>query len=93
MPGKSRRGKGKHSAQSKKGRLIRPAAVTQPPEVAQSKELVSAPGIPAPSARVPTPVTKPTAVHYPYIAAELRTISILAGVMMVVLVVLALVLS
>ena len=95
MPGKSRRGKGKYSVQSKKkkDRLIHPAAVTQPPEVAQSKEPVSAPGIPAPSARVPTPVTKPTAVHYPYIAAELRTISILAGVMMVVLVVLALVLS
>jgi hypothetical protein len=38
-------------------------------------------------------MAKPAAIRYPYIAAELRTIGILAGVMLIVLVVLARVLS
>ena len=95
MPGKSRRRRGKHSFQSKKkkGRPYRPAIVAQQPAVAQTHEPVSSPSVPLPSASVPSPVVKPAAIWYPYIATELRTIGILAGIMLIVLVVLALVLS
>jgi len=91
MPGKSRRKRGKYSSPSKKkkSRVGRPAAVAQQPAVAQTHQSVSSPSVSAP----PAPVTKPAAVHYPYIATELRTIGILAGIMLIVLTVLALVLS
>ena len=94
MPGKSRRRKGKYSppTKKKKGRSSRPTILAQQPAVAQTHESVSSPKVPAPSASVPTPMVKPTAVQYPYIAAELRTIGILAGITLIVLVVLALVL-
>ncbi len=95
MPDTSRRGKGKYSPQSKKGKgkLSRPAMLAQQPAVAQTRESVSSPDVSVPSARVPTPVVKPAAGRYPYIATELRTIGILAIIMLIVLTVLALVLS
>ena len=94
MPGKARQKKGKYSTQNKKkGRPSRSATVVQPPVVAQTREPVSVSGVTAPSSSVPTPVVKPAAVLYPYISTELRTIGILAGVMLFVLVVLALILS
>ena len=94
MPGKSRHSR-KHSFQSKKkkGRLSHLATVAQQPAVAQTHEPVSHPNASAPSASVPTPMAKPAAIQYPYVAAELRTISVLAGIMLIILVVLALVLS
>jgi len=93
MPGKSRRKRGKYSIQSKKkGRPIRPSPPAQQPAAAQTHEPVSSPDVSTPLANVPSPATKPIAVHHPYIATELRTISILAGIMVAVLVVLALVL-
>ena len=95
MPDKSRRRKGKYSPQSKKrkSRPNRPPVLAQPPAVAQNHQPVSSPVVSVPSASVTTPVAKPTAIRYPYIATELRTIGILAGIMLIVLVVLALVLS
>ena len=95
MPGKSRHKRGKHSIPSKKkkSRPGRPAAVAQQPAVARTHQPVASPSVSAPPASVPTPVAKPAAVHYPYIATELRTIGILAGIMLIVLTVLALVLS
>jgi len=95
MPGKSRRRRGKYSFQGKKkkGRPSRPTILTQQPAVAQTAEPVSSPSVSVPSASVPTPMAKPAAVQYPYIATELRTIGILAGIMLIVLIVLALVLS
>ncbi len=91
MPGKSRRGRGKYSPQSKKrkGRPSRPSVLAQQPAVTQTHEPVSSPDASVPSAGVPTPMAKPAAVRYPYIATELWTIGILAGVMLIVLVVLA----
>jgi len=91
MPGKSRRGRGKYSIQSKKkkGRPRRPSMLAQQPVAAQTPEPASSPKVPVPS----TPMAKPALVRYPYIATELRTSVILAGVMLIVLVVLALVLS
>ena len=95
MPGKSRSRKGNYSVQSKKkkGRSSRPPILAQQPAVAQVREPVSSPNVSVPSATVPTPIAKPAAVHHPYITAELRTIGILAGMMLIVLTVLALVLS
>ncbi len=95
MTGKSRRGKGKYSIQSKKkkGRSRRPPMLAQQPAAAQTPEPASSPKVPVPSTRVSAPMAKSALVRYPYIATELRTSVILAGLMLIVLVVLALVLS
>ena len=95
MPGKSRSKRGKYSLQGKKekGRTGSPTRLAQQPAVAQTHEPVSSPNVPIASARVPTPMTKPATISYPHIAAELRTIGLLAGIILIVLVVLALVLS
>ncbi len=94
MPGKSRRGRGKHSSQSKKGKsgLGHPTVPTQQPVVSQSQEPVRRPIVPAPSAKVPTSVAKPATIQYSNVATELRTIGILAGIMLTILIVLVLVL-
>ena len=84
MPKKPRYGK---ALQGKKKRVRQPA-VSRPaaPPVAVQEDIgaVSAPASGA--------VTKPKtiAVKYPYVAAELRRIGILAGAIVVILVVLAL---
>ena len=93
MSGKSRRGRGKHSFQSrkKKGRLASSAITARQPAAAQTYKPVVSSEVAAPAASVPTPMPTPAAVRYPFIATELRRIGILAGIMLVVLVVLALV--
>ena len=95
MPSKSRRGKGKYSVQSKKkkGKLDHLAVITQQPAGPQAGEPVPQPDKPASLVSMPTPTVKPAVVRYPYIATELRMIGMVAGVMLSVLVVLALVLS
>ncbi|MFC1864945.1 hypothetical protein ACFLYG_03875 [Chloroflexota bacterium] len=93
MPGKSQRRKKKYSIQSKKGSSSpsRPNMLTQQQAVVPTHEPVSSPNASIPSASVPTPMAKPTSVQYPYIASELRNIGILAGIMLIILIVLALV--
>ncbi|MFC1985109.1 hypothetical protein ACFLT4_02055 [Chloroflexota bacterium] len=93
MPGKTRRERRKHSAQGKRriDGASRQPVFAQQPAVAQIEESVSPPNMPLPSAGVPTPMAKPEAVRYPYIATELLTIGILAVIMLVILIVLALV--
>lgn len=95
MPSKSRHSRRKYSIQSKrkKGRPSHPTLLTQQSAVAQTHEPAPPPKVSVPSASVPTPMAKPAAARYPYIAAELRTIAILAGIMLIILTVLALVLS
>ena len=95
MPGKSRRKRGKFTPQSKtkKGRQNRPSIVARQQVVMPTQEPVSLPDSPAPPVKAATPVAKSTAVRYPYIAAELWTIGILAVIMLVILAVLASVLS
>ena len=95
MPGKSRHRRGKYSIQSKKkkGKPSRLTMLAQQQAVAQTHEPVSSPIVSVPLVSVPAPVAKLAAIRYPYIATELRTIGILAGIMLIVLVVLALVLS
>ncbi len=92
MPGKSQRG---HPPRSKrgKGRRSRLVTVAQQQAVTQSYKPVPRPEVSAPSVSVPTPMPTQTAVRYPYIVTELRTIGILAGVMLAILVILALVLA
>jgi hypothetical protein len=93
MPGKSRHSKGKHPHHSKKSRarqrygvmpVTPPAAET--PRPAATVTMPSAPS-------KPTPAAKSRIAEYPYITTELRRIGILAGIILVILIVLALVLS
>ena len=95
MPGKSRRRRGKYSIQSKKkkGRRSRPTILVQQPAVTQTHEPVSSPDVPVTPSSVPTPMAKPATIWYPHITSELRNIGILAGIMLIILIVLALVLS
>ncbi len=96
MVGKSRHKRGKHRIQSrkKKSRQHFADTATQQPAVAEAGESISRPDVPAPPASVPPPrVAKPVTTRYPHIATELRTIGILAGIMLIILVVLSLVLS
>jgi len=94
MPGKSRHGRGKHPPLSKRkrGRQRFSVAVTQQQAVAETHKPVAPAKVAAPSASVPTPMPILTPVQYPYILAELRRIGILAGIILAILVVLALVL-
>lgn len=95
MTGKSRRQRGKNSAQSKKrkGGPSRTVVSSPQPAIAREHEPAASPNVPVTSVNVPTPIAKPAAVRYPYVATELRTIGILAGIMLIILIVLALVLS
>ncbi len=95
MSDKSRHSRGKHSAQSKKkkSKSIHPTTLAQQPAVTQTHESVSPAKVPVTPVSVPTPVAKPATVSYPHVAAELRTIGILATIMLIILVVLASVLS
>jgi len=91
MPGKSQR---KHLSQSKKRKRRRgSSAIAAQQPVSQTYEPVSQPVVSVPSASVLTPKATLTVAHYPDVVTELRRIGILAGIMLVILVVLALVLS
>ncbi len=90
MPSKSRHSRGKQSFQGKKKKGKRIPSVTVAQEQASSS--TEPPATPMrraahpPSA--PTPPPSPAASH-PHVAAELRRIGILAGIMLAALVVLA----
>ena len=93
MPGKSRHGRGKYSARSKKGKIRQDFSATrsQQPVATQKHKLVSP--VASPSAKVPTSRSDSSPVRYPYIVTELRRIAILAGIMLAILAVLYLVIS
>jgi hypothetical protein len=90
MTGKSRHGKRKLAfrGKKKKSRHHPPAVVTQASKPVSTKLPTK---LPTPSVRAPTPTTLAPA-RYPYIIGELRRFSILAGMVLVILIVLALVL-
>jgi hypothetical protein len=92
MSGKSRHRRGKHAihGKRKKGKLRPQVIAAQPQAVTQADESVSPPEVPVPSVKTATPAA-PLAVKYPYILTELRRIGILAGIMLAILIVLALV--
>ena len=85
MPKKSRRFK---ALQSKRRKIRQQplATVAQQPVVTQTDKPVAS----APLASAPVRKTAPNIVRYPYVVAELRRIGILAGIMLVILIVLAL---
>ena len=93
MSGKSRHGKGKHLHQSKKSKAKQRhiATALRPPiaETPQPETVITT----APLSKVPASPTKSKTAQYPYITAELRRISILAGIILVILIVLSVILS
>ena len=94
MPGKSRYGKGKHAHHSKKSKAKqRYGAMALQQSIATEAPQPVATIITPPSSRTPTSSAKTRIAQYPYITTELRRIGILAGVILVILIVLALVLS
>ena len=95
MSSKSRHGKRKY-AQSKKRRKERqvvPAVSVQQPIVSQVSETAAPHEVSIPSASIPGKTVTPIATRYPYIVTELRRIGILAGIILVILVILAAVFS
>ena len=95
MSGKSRHGKGSHHLRSKKSKAKQRsiASVAQPQVVARTPESAVPASASATSVKVPAPSAAPKTVRYPYITVELRRIGILGGILLVILIVLALVLS
>ena len=91
MPGKSRHGRGRHSARSKKGKIRQDISVTRSPQPAVAQKLESVSPVATPSAKMPMPRSTLPPVQYPYIATELRRIAVLAGIMLAILAVLYLV--
>ena len=88
MPKKSRRAKTLQYQRKQERPLA--TATRDTPVVVPSGE--TAPPV-APSAVAPTPRKAAAGIRYPYVAAELQRIGLLAGIILVILVVLALVLS
>ncbi|MFC1901555.1 hypothetical protein ACFLX3_01310 [Chloroflexota bacterium] len=94
MPGKSRQIKGKHPHLSKKTRAMQRhgTLAAPPPAVKDAPGPATAASPPPPPRAVASPATS-KAARYPYITSELRSIGIMAGAILVILIVLALVLS
>ena len=88
MPGKSQYGQGKHLSRRKKKKIGYGTLDT-----AAQQRVITQPEVPTSPVKVPAPTMTPIATHYPYVAAELRRIGILVGIILIVLVVLVLVLS
>lgn len=91
MPGKSKHKRGKrYQPHSKKGKSRRhfEAPVAQPSTVTEVAEHVPQPSISAPPVSTSRPSVKPVAVRHPFIATELRTIGIMAGLIVAILTVL-----
>ncbi|MFC2066677.1 hypothetical protein ACFLUO_06460 [Chloroflexota bacterium] len=95
MPGKSRNSRGKNYPNSKKGKAKQRSAAGIVPQqvVAETPKAAAPPGVSAASVRVPLSKAKASVAKYPYITAELKRIGILAGIILVILIVLALILS
>ncbi|MFC1982364.1 hypothetical protein ACFLV5_01030 [Chloroflexota bacterium] len=95
MPDKPRHDRRKHHPQSRKSKAKQRSAeaIAHPPVAAQPHKPAVHTGMPAPSAGVPTTPTASPVARYPYITTELRRIGILAGIMLGILIVLALLLS
>ena len=90
MAGKSKHKRGKrYHPGSKKGKSRRhfTASITQQPAVTETHEDISQPIVSAPRITTPSPAAKAIA-RYPYITTELRTIGILAGIILIILTVL-----
>ena len=93
MPGKAGHSRGKPHQSRKSKAKQRHASMAASPPVAEAPRPAAVDSVPAPAPSVPV-LPKPSGgVPYPHVRAELRRIGILAGIIIVVLIVLALVLS
>ena len=93
MPSKSRRGQRKLSRTKKgKSRQSHAPIAAQQQATAQIYTPVTPPKESAPSAKLPTRTPTQVVVRHPYVITELRAIGTLAGIILVILVVLAMVL-
>ncbi len=90
MSGKSRRGRGRHLPRSKRKKGIRVSGA-RPAAVAPQDEPPPRADMPVPSAKAPPP--KVAVAEHTDVAAELKRIGILSGVILVILVVLAVIFS
>ena len=88
MTGKAKRKRVKQSPSKKVRGQQRPAAATRVPAVPPPSRAVTQPEATSPPATVPLHSGKPQTIQFPYIATELRTIGILAGIMLIVLIIL-----
>ena len=94
MPGKSRGSKGKHSRYSKKSRAVqRHSTMASPGPVATDTPAPAVITRTPSSSRMPASPSKSRVPQYPYIIREIRRIGILAGIIIAILVVLALIFS
>jgi hypothetical protein len=93
MPSKSKHGKGKHPHRSKKSKAIqRQSAIRVRHDIEQTPETLIVTEKPT-IARTSNIVEKTITTEYPFITYELRRIGILAGIILVILIVLAVILS
>ena len=94
MPGKSRHIKGKHPHHSKKSKAIQRQGAMALQQHKVTEEPMHATTIDTiPSPKATTAPMKTKVLQYPYIIGELRRIGILAGILLVILIILAVVLS
>jgi hypothetical protein len=93
MAGKSRRKRAKQTQRRKIEARQRSTAAIRVPGTPRPGEPAAHTEAPAPPVAVPNQPTITQAIRHPYIVAELRTIGILAGIMMIILIVLYFILS
>lgn len=93
MPKKSWQGRRKQFARSKRKKQRRSPAVVQQQTATSTPVAAVPPGVSVPVAGVSAPKVVHAVAQHPYVVGELKRISILAGAMIVILIVLALVLS
>jgi hypothetical protein len=94
MPGKPRHSQKKHLHQSKKSKAKQRQQSISPQQHLDSRTPGQATAIETTSLSKPANLpAKTRTLQYPYIAGELRRISILAGIIIVILIILAIVLS
>lgn len=92
MAGKSRRKRAKQT-QRRKIDIRQRSTTAQMPITPRPTESVTQPESPSPTVTVPRQPATTETIRHPYIAAELRTIGILAGIMVIALIVLYLTLT
>ncbi|HEY41573.1 MAG TPA: hypothetical protein G4O18_06910 [Dehalococcoidia bacterium] len=88
MTGKSRRKRGKQSPSRKARSQQRPPAASRVPAAPASSEVTTQPEAISPPTTAARQPVKSETIQFSYIATELRTIGILAGIMLIVLIIL-----
>ena len=89
MSGKSRRKRGQQKSNIRKVRAVSPVTATQSQTVAGAAAPVTTPRAPTPAPQAKTGAPAPARKVYPHILTELRTIGIMTGIMVIILVILA----